>query len=62
MIKLHFPIIFVAHSHGFMNDSAKMREFLEEYKPEFFLCEQVEDLKFETKEYSALYYLVAKKA
>lgn len=50
MIKLHFPIIFVAHSHGFINDSAKMREFLEEYKPEFFLCEQVEDLKFETKE------------
>lgn len=33
-----------------MNDAAKIREALETYNPEFFLCEQVEDLKFETKE------------
>ncbi len=45
-----FSYIFVGSTHGFINDFLKQREVIKSIKPEFVLCEDLEDLKLDSKD------------
>jgi len=44
-----FPLIFVAETHGFINDFVKEREIIEKYNPEFVLSEYLQDIILNSK-------------
>jgi len=50
MPRLKFPLVFLADSHGFINDFSKQKEFIERFHPEFFLIDQLENFTLEKKE------------
>jgi len=44
-----FSFIFIGSTHGFIDDFSKQRELIKLIKPEFVLCEELEDLKLDSK-------------
>lgn len=49
-MKLNNSLIFIGSTHGFINDFSKQREIIEKINPEFVLCEELENLKLDSKE------------
>ena len=45
-----FFLFFVGHTHGFIDDFEKQREIIKAVKPEFVLCESLENLSLVSKE------------
>jgi len=41
---MNTPLIFVGSTHGFIDDFSKQKEIIESIKPDFVLCEELEDL------------------
>lgn len=44
------PLIFIGSTHGFIEDFTKQKEIILSVKPEFVLCEELEDLTLDSKE------------
>ena len=49
-MKMSNSLIFIGSTHGFIDDFAKQKEIIEEENPEFVLCEELENLKLDSKE------------
>ncbi len=47
---MDFSLIFIGSTHGFVDDFLKQKEAILKVKPEFVLCEELEDLKLDSKE------------
>ncbi len=47
---MKFSSILIGSTHGFIDDFLKQKEIIELIKPEFILCEKLEDLKLDSKE------------
>jgi len=44
-----FPLIFIAETHGFIDDFGKEKEIIEKYAPEFVLSEYMQDIVLDSK-------------
>lgn len=49
-MKRNNSLIFIGSTHGFIDDFAKQKEIIERTNPDFVLCEELEDLKLDSKE------------
>ena len=47
---MNFSFIFIGSTHGFIDDFQKQKEIIELTKPEFVLCEELEDFKLDSKD------------
>ena len=45
-----FFLFFIGHTHGFIDDFKKQKEIIEKVKPDFVLCESMENLSLISKE------------
>lgn len=49
-MKIDNSLIFIGSTHGFIDDFLKQKEIIKKINPEFVLCEELEDLKLDSKE------------
>ena len=47
---MDFSIIFIGSTHSFIKDFIKQKEIINEFNPEFVLCETLENISLDTKE------------
>ena len=47
---MNYPFILIGSTHGFIDDFLKQKEVIELIKPEFVLCEELEDLALDSGE------------
>lgn len=52
-----FPLIFIAETHGFIDDFEKEKEIIEKYSPEFVLSENMQNIILDSKnQYERLFF------